>query len=296
MARKKSLTAQLVQAYRDGQKAKAAELKRQEQEQARLERAAEQERRRRDLEKAKQERERTQEWERAQREARRLQEEQARQAEQVVRDLEKRQAAREREAEQQKRLQARRAAEAARLAKQQASEQLRQQAADRTAEVAAQVERLQTVLASRSSGLHASRLRVEEALSRDGVDSMVESVDGALANIAYPEGLRTGVWRSAFAPETRELMLEIDLPGQSVVPIVAQYRYKASAPPEVVPQPRKQAEVKDLYRTLVARLALRARNTILLNGPVPPSSGVTMRPFGMVRPSGRRRWTMTCGR
>lgn len=42
------------------------------------------------------------------------------------------------------------------------------------------------------------------------------------------------------------------------MPAVTQYRYKASAPPTVVPQPRKEAECKAMYRDLVARLALRA--------------------------------------
>ncbi|MFD4627548.1 hypothetical protein [Streptomyces sp. NPDC058475] len=73
----------------------------------------------------------------------------------------------------------------------------------------------------------------------------------------YPDGLRGGR-RAAFAPEARELVLEVELPGQVVVPAVTQYRYKASAPPTVVPQPRKEAECKAMYRDLVARLALRA--------------------------------------
>ncbi|WP_254594766.1 restriction endonuclease [Streptomyces sp. 8P21H-1] len=54
------------------------------------------------------------------------------------------------------------------------------------------------------------------------------------------------------------MLLEIDLPGQEVAPTTVLYRFKASVPPAVVPQARKDAEVKDLYRTLVARLALRA--------------------------------------
>ncbi|MEV6654866.1 restriction endonuclease [Streptomyces sp. NPDC051219] len=257
MARKKSLAAQLMQAYRDAQKAKSAELKRQQQEQDRLVRAAEQERLRREREKAKQEREQAQAWARAHKEKKRLDTEEARRAQQVVLDLEKRQAAREREAEQRKRDSALQAAEAARIAKQRASEQLRGEAVERTAAVQEQVEQLQSALLRRPQGLHVHRIAVEEALLQDGPDGLMNAVDGALAQVVYPAGLR-GVWRSAFAPETRQLLLEIDLPGQDVVPTVAQYRYKASAPPAVVPQPRKEAEVKELYRTLVARLALRA--------------------------------------
>ncbi|WP_328392319.1 restriction endonuclease [Streptomyces sp. NBC_00390] len=260
MARKKSLAAQLVQAYRDAQKAKAAEARRQEREQAQAERAAAQKRQQRERQAAQQERERQREqardWERAQKEAERQRAEQARKAEQVVRELEKREAARAREAEQKKKAAARQSVEAARLVKQQASEELRQEASRRTAEVEEQVLRLQSVLASRTTALQSRRPGVEKAVLNRGSDGLTAAVDAALAAVPYPDGLG-GVRRSAYAPETRELLLEVDLPGQSVVPTAVAYRYKAS-PPTVVPQPRKEAEVKQMYRTLVARLALRA--------------------------------------
>lgn len=120
-----------------------------------------------------------------------------------------------------------------------------------------QVKALASVLGEQTGDLHVHRLAVEEALLQGGPEAMTAAVDGALFSVGYPEGLR-GTWRSAFAPEKRELLLEIDLPAQSVVPTVTQYRFKAAAPPAVVPQPRKAAEVKEMYRTLVARLALRA--------------------------------------
>ncbi|WP_344493044.1 restriction endonuclease [Streptomyces enissocaesilis] len=257
MARKKSLAAQVVQAYRDAQKAKAAEAKRQQQEQARREKAAAQAQRQREREAAKLERDQAQEWVRAKKEKERQEAEQARKAEQVVRDLEKRQAAREREAELKKKALAREVAEAAKLAKQREAEQLRQEAEERTEAVRQQVALMQSVLVERPSGLRAHRGAVEEALLRQGPEGLMAAVDQVLAAVPYPEGLR-GAWRSAFAPETRELLLEIDLPGQDVAPTAAHYRFKASVPPAVVPQPRKDAEVKELYRTLVARLSLRA--------------------------------------
>jgi restriction system protein len=258
MARKKSLTSQLVQAYRDAQKTKAAEAKRQQQEQDRQERAAEQARRQRERAAAKAEHEQAQAWTRAQKEKERLKTEQARKAEQVVQDLEKRQAARAREEEQKKKARERQAAEAARLAKQQAGEQLRQEAVERTASTEALVEQLESVLLKRTQGLHAHRLTVEEALLQDGPEGLMTAVDTVLADVAYPEGLR-GAWRSAFAPETRELLLEIDLPGQDIVPTVAHYRYKASAPPAVVAQPRKAAEVKERLAAHVTGVPDRPR-------------------------------------
>ena len=51
------------------------------------------------------------------------------------------------------------------------------------------------------------------------------------------------------------------------MPAVAQFRFKAAAPAAVVPQPRKEAEVKQQYSRLVARLALRAINEVLAASP-----------------------------
>lgn len=94
MARAKSLTAQLLQAYQDAKKAKAAEEKRLQQEEARQARAAEQKRLRKEREAAKQERGQAQRSVAAQQEKKRQDAERARKVERVERDLARRQAAR----------------------------------------------------------------------------------------------------------------------------------------------------------------------------------------------------------
>ncbi|MFD0154597.1 restriction endonuclease [Streptomyces sp. NPDC127132] len=53
--------------------------------------------------------------------------------------------------------------------------------------------------------------------------------------------------------------MEVELPGQAVVPSATQYRFKASAPPAVVPQPRKEAECRVLYRDLVDQVAFNGK-------------------------------------
>ncbi|MGW7453002.1 restriction endonuclease [Streptomyces sp. NPDC054787] len=257
MARRKSLASQLMQAYRDAQKAKAAAAKQAEAERLRQARAEEREAARQGREDARREREQAQAWVRAKKQNERERTEEARKADQIVRDLEKREAARMKAAEQKKKAAAREKAEADRRASQQLSEDLRREAAAKTAEVEEQVKRLNAVLTGRAVGLHAHRLPVEEALVNGGPDTMTDRVEATLGKIIYPQGLR-GLWRAAYAPESRELVLEVELPGQAVVPAVTQYRYKASTPPTVVPQPRKVADTKAMYRDLVARLALRA--------------------------------------
>ncbi|MGW6781427.1 hypothetical protein [Streptomyces sp. NPDC054987] len=181
----------------------------------------------------------------------------ARKADQIVQDLEKRETARAKAAEQKRKAVEREKSEAERRAKQKPSEDLRREATGRTAEAEAQLDHLASVLTRRATGLHAHRLPVQKALLSGGADAMTNLVEAALARVGYPEGLR-GTRRAAFAPESRELVLEVELPGQAVVPAIAQYRYMASAPPTVVPQPRKEADTKAMYRDLVARLALRA--------------------------------------
>jgi restriction system protein len=126
-----------------------------------------------------------------------------------------------------------------------------------TTEVEGRLEALVSVLRARPGGVHDLRLQVEQALSEGGLEGFAVGVERVLGSIGYPEGLG-GTRRAAFAPESRELVLEIELPTQAVVPSVQQYRFKASVPPAVVPQPRKDAECRALYRDLVARLALRA--------------------------------------
>lgn len=261
MARKKSLSAQLLKAYQDAKKAKAAEQKRQQQEEARRARAAEQERLQRERAAAKQEREQAQQWSAAQREKQRQDAERKRKAEQVEKDLAKRQAARQRAAEQQQREQERQAQQAARQAKQDYLEQLKAEAHRRTDETQARQDALTRVLLDRPARLLQWRDRVEQAITEDTA-AFITAVEEALLQRDYPPGLRK-TWRLAYAPETCELMLDVDLPGQDVIPAAAGYRYKASDPPAVVPQPRKEAETKELYKHLVARLALRAVDEVL---------------------------------
>ncbi|WP_432057936.1 restriction endonuclease [Streptomyces sp. bgisy022] len=257
MARRKSLAAQLLQAYRDSQKAKAAAARRAEAEQARQARAAEREAAERVKQEARREREQAQAWMRAQKEKQAQRTAESCKAEQIVRDLEKRQAARAKELEQKRRAEAREKAAAERRAKQEGVENLRREAAGRTAQVEERLEELTAVLIDRPGGLPGLRLEAEQALGEGDFEGFAVAVERTLGSIRYPEGLG-GARRAAFAPESRELILEIELPVQAVVPSVTQYRFKASAPPAVVPQPRKESECKALYRDLVARLALRA--------------------------------------
>jgi hypothetical protein len=192
--------------------------------------------------------------------------ERAHKAAQIERELEKRQTAKRQAEERRKRDDAKAKAAAERQAKLARTEALKVEAVDRTTQARERIGSLETVLLQRPTGLYRHRTAVENAFNSSGPDGLVEALGGALAELPDTEGLR-GEWRAVFAPETRELVIEMDLPGQEVVPVVAQYRFKAAAPAAVVPQPRKEAEVKRQYSRLVARLALRAINEVLAASP-----------------------------
>jgi restriction system protein len=71
----------------------------------------------------------------------------------------------------------------------------------------------------------------------------------------YPEGFvhRT---RALYRPEPREVVVEYELPPQSVVPVERDYKY-VQARDEIDTVPRPVKEIKDRYARLIAMVALR---------------------------------------
>jgi restriction system protein len=76
-----------------------------------------------------------------------------------------------------------------------------------------------------------------------------------VATSIYPEGLHGGS-RIAFHHESRELLVDYELPRQNVIPDVTGYRYVQKID-QLRPDPRKESEIKSLYQDLIARVALR---------------------------------------
>lgn len=64
-------------------------------------------------------------------------------------------------------------------------------------------------------------------------------------------------FRLAYVPESKELVVDYQLPTLDVVPSVAEYRYIKSKD-AIDEKPRKPAEIKEIYRHIVAGVALRA--------------------------------------
>jgi len=71
----------------------------------------------------------------------------------------------------------------------------------------------------------------------------------------YPRGFpRT--YRMAFVPESRQLVIEFELPSLEIVPKLKQYRYVRSRD-EIDESPRPQSQIKTVYSSVVAQTSLR---------------------------------------
>ena len=134
-----------------------------------------------------------------------------------------------------------------------------------------------------------------DALRRDLAaavpQAVVTYIDLVLNASPYPEGFPTH-WRLAFVPESRQLVIEYDLPGIEVVPTVKAYRY-AKASDTITETTRPQSQVKAQYASVIAQTALRVVDevfeadraghidAIVVNGMVDttdPATGRSVRP------------------
>lgn len=72
----------------------------------------------------------------------------------------------------------------------------------------------------------------------------------------YPDGLPQE-FRVAYVPDSKELVIEYELPDLSLVPNVTEYRY-VKTKDIIEEKPRKLSEVKDIYQDIIASVTLRA--------------------------------------
>ena len=89
----------------------------------------------------------------------------------------------------------------------------------------------------------------------DEVPAIIAYNTMVLERSQYPDGFPQ-VLRVAFAPESKELVIEYEVPTPDIVPRVLEYKY-VKVRDAIEEKPRKQSEIKDLYQDLVAGTALR---------------------------------------
>jgi restriction system protein len=130
----------------------------------------------------------------------------------------------------------------------------------------------------------------EEFASGDP-DAIVSYFDLVLQRSAYPDGFPQR-FRLAYVPASKQLVVEYQLPTVEVVPAAKAYRYIKSND-EVKETARPLAQIKSLYSSVVAQVALRTLHelfgadhtgyidTLVLNcvvDGVDPATGIAVRP------------------
>ncbi|WP_406690043.1 restriction endonuclease [Saccharopolyspora sp. ID03-671] len=284
--RKQRLSAQEMQKMqRDWERFKAAEARRAEQEERQRQREAQQAQRaeaqrRREEEKARkaeidrrerQERER----QRAAAAAKREEDARARRAEAEERARKRSEAARKRE--EVRRKQEKGMDEAAALSK----------------EVDDYVSRLDCLLSERSTGLGGrTATKVSEKFNAEGAPGIEREIARILGESVYPDGFPKCQSEVQYRPESRELIINHELPAQSVVPDSASYKFVKNRG-EIQAVPRKKADVQETYARVLAQSAVRVLSEsfsaspvslvsdIVLNGfvsAIDPATGQTIRP------------------
>ena len=95
----------------------------------------------------------------------------------------------------------------------------------------------------------------ERAYRQGTLEAIVAYNSMVLERSAYPDSF-PHEFRVAYSPDSKELLVEYEMPNTDVIPSVLEYRY-VKARDAIEEKARKQSEIKSLYQDIVAALALR---------------------------------------
>jgi restriction system protein len=94
---------------------------------------------------------------------------------------------------------------------------------------------------------------------RDGVAGFIDLV---LSKISMPEGFPR-VWKTAYEPESRQLIVQYDYPPYDIVPDLVAFTYIKSKD-EIKSKSRTATEKRKLYASLVAQISLAILHAIFI--------------------------------
>jgi restriction system protein len=97
--------------------------------------------------------------------------------------------------------------------------------------------------------------KYEAAYKAGDNEAIINYFTLVLERSEYPEDFPQE-FRVAFVPESKQLVVDYELPSPDVIPTAAEYRYVKSKD-TIEEKPRKAGEIKDLYQELVASVSLR---------------------------------------
>ncbi|RAG81864.1 hypothetical protein DN069_30610, partial [Streptacidiphilus pinicola] len=143
----------------------------------------------------------------------------AKDAARVEAELAKRQSDRRRAAEQQQRERDRATKEEERARRQAETEALRQEAESRTAEIGAHLDELDAVLRRRPVGLERWHSKMERQFASEGPAGLADVIENLLRRSPVPSGCRDRAG-AGYAPESAQVLIEVDLPALEIVPPV----------------------------------------------------------------------------
>ncbi len=133
---------------------------------------------------------------------------------------------------------------------------------------------------------------LETAYKEGDIAAVLTYNSMVLERSEYPDGFPQE-FRLAYNPESKEMVIDYELPSVSVVPTVAEYKY-TKAKDTIDEKPRKATEIKDLYQDIVASTTIRTLHEVLeadqgfhleivaFNGfvqAVDPATGKDVRPY-----------------
>lgn len=144
----------------------------------------------------------------------------------------------------------------------------------RTAHEASEQERLTRLAELQAQNESAEKAFLEKAKQRnqevDELETLYKNGDVSavitynsmvLERSEYPDGFPQ-TFRLAYAPESKEMVIEYDLPESTIIPDVAEYKYTKTKD-EIEGKSRKATEIKELYQDIVASVTIRTLHEIL---------------------------------
>jgi restriction system protein len=160
------------------------------------------------------------------------------------------------------------------------------------------LEKLDAAQKAFESGVQAHRKEVEEYNNQvDAFEAGVNSGDAkalidyftmVLEQSDYPEGFPME-WKVAYIGESKQLVVEMELPTLDIVPTTASYRFVKTSD-EMREAPRSAAQIRSIYASIVSGMTLRVLwevfsadkhkhvDTVVLNGYVDTIDKATGRP------------------
>lgn len=133
--------------------------------------------------------------------------------------------------------------------------------------------------------------RFAAAFAAGEPNAVVEYFSMVLANSIYPDDFPQN-YRVAYVPESRQLVVEYDMPALDVIPTIREYRYVKTRD-EITSSARQPKEIRERYTSVVTQVTLRTLHelfesdraqlveTVVFNGvvdTVDPRTGQGIRP------------------